>query len=282
MKFSPGKLFKRGKSSAGAADMQAVPPLIMDAKPASLGKIRLQLLVTAVVLLALLAAFIFKFMSGYILRTMEQENNIITQQVAARITAIVEHYGATTTLLAKDPDIAYLLMVGSKASLRSREESLRYVFPDAINVQLLPPGLDKVDKEASPPLTYAAIAQMRIAESGSEEPAMEVHLLNEPQQHVNIVRKVMDPAGSGVVGHLMLSLSRDVLQDILGDLQDLNGYIELQQDGTKGHPVAVARYGDKEAKQGAAERVLEIAGSLWQVAYWPAVSGLYYLGKIGV
>ena len=262
--------------------MQDVPPLIVDTKPASLGKIRLQLLVTGVVLLALLAAFIFKFMSGYILRTMEQENNIITQQVTARITAIVEHYGATTTLLAKDPDIAYLLMVGSKTSLRSREESLRYVFPDAINVQLLPPGLGEIDMEASPPLTYAAIAQMRIAESGSEEPAMEVHLLNTPQQHVNIVRKVIDPAGSGVVGHLMLSLSKDVLQDILGDLQNLNGYIELQQDGTRGHPVAVARYGDKEAKQGAAERVLPIAGSRWQVAYWPAVSALYYLGKISM
>ena len=262
--------------------MQDVPPLIVDTKPASLGKIRLQLLVTGVVVLALLAAFIFKFMSGYILRTMEQENNIITQQVTARITAIVEHYGATTTLLAKDPDIAYLLMVGSKTSLRSREESLRYVFPDAINVQLLPPGLDKIDEEASPPLKYAAIAQMRIAESGSEEPAMEVHLLNTPQQHVNIVRKVIDPAGSGVVGHLMLSLSKDVLQDILGDLQNLNGYIELQQDGTRGHPVAVARYGDKEAKQGAAERVLPIAGSRWQVAYWPAVSALYYLGKISM
>jgi phosphomannomutase/phosphoglucomutase len=282
MKFSPGKFFRRKKSSAAAADMQDVPPLIVDTKPASLGKIRLQLLVTGVVLLALLAAFIFKFMSGYILRTMEQENNIITQQVTARITAIVEHYGATTTLLAKDPDIAYLLMVGSKTSLRSREESLRYVFPDAINVQLLPPGLGEIDMEASPPLTYAAIAQMRIAEFGSEEPAMEVHLLNTPQQHVNIVRKVIDPAGSGVVGHLMLSLSKDVLQDILGDLQNLNGYIELQQDGTRGHPVAVARYGDKEAKQGAAERVLPIAGSRWQVAYWPAVSGLYYLGKISM
>ena len=125
--------------------MQDVPPLIVDTKPASLGKIRLQLLVTGVLLLALLAAFIFKFMSGYILRTMEQENNIITQQVTARITAIVEHYSATTTLLAKDPDIAYLLMVGSKTSLRSREESLRYVFPDAINVQLLPPGLGEID-----------------------------------------------------------------------------------------------------------------------------------------
>jgi phosphomannomutase/phosphoglucomutase len=200
MKFSPGKLFKRKKSSAGAADLQDVPPLIEDAKPASLGKIRMQLLVTGVLLLALLAGFIFKFMSGYILRTMEQENDIITQQVAARITAIVEHYGATTALLAKDPDIAYLLMVGNEAALRSREESLRYVFPEAINVQLLPPGLGDIDMQASPPLAYAAIAQMRIAESGEETPAMEVHSLNTPQQHVNIVRKVMDPAGSGVVG----------------------------------------------------------------------------------
>jgi phosphomannomutase/phosphoglucomutase len=279
MKFSPGKLFKRNKASA---DPAAVSPLIVEAKPASLGKVRLQLLVTGVVLLGLLAAFIFKFMSGYILRTMEQENNIISQQVAARITAIVEHYGVTTALLAKDPDIAYLLMVGNKASLRSREESLRYVFPMAINVQLLPPGLDEVDNETSPPLSYAAIAQMRVAESGTTEPGMEVHLLNTPQQHVNIVRRVMDPAGSGVVGHLMLSLSIDVLQDILGDLQELNGYIELQQDGTRGKPVAVAHYGDDSAKQGVAERVLPIEGSLWQVAYWPAVSGLAYLGAISV
>jgi phosphomannomutase/phosphoglucomutase len=282
MKFSLGKLFKRNKSSADPVGTQAVPELIVDAKPVSLGKIRLQLLVTGVLLLGLLAAFIFKLMSGYILRTMEQENNIITQQVAARITAIVKHYGATTALLAKDPDIAYILMVGNKTSLRSREESLRYVFPAAINVQLLPPGLAEVDMEASPPLSYAAIAQLRMAESGAGAPALEVHLLNTPQQHVNIVRPVMDPAGGGVVGHLMLSLSKDVLQDILGDLQELNGYIELQQDGTKGKPVAVAHYGDNSVKQGPAERILPIAGSRWQVAYWPAVSGLYYLGNISM
>ena len=150
MKFTLGKFFKRNKSSADPADVRAVPEQAVDVKPASLGKIRLQLLVAGVLLLGLLAAFIFKLMSGYILRTMEQENNIITQQVAARITAIVEHYGATTALLAKDPDIAYILMVGNKTSLRSTEESLRYVFPAAINVQLLPPGLAEVDMNASP------------------------------------------------------------------------------------------------------------------------------------
>jgi phosphomannomutase/phosphoglucomutase len=282
MKFSVGKLLRRNKSSAGPADEQPVPELTVDGKPASLGKIRLQLLVTGVVLLALLTAFIFKLMSGYILRTMEQENNIITRQVADRITAIVEHYGATTASLAKDPDVAYILMVGNKASLRSREESLRYVFPAAVNVQLLPPGLAEVDMDTSPPLGYAGIAQMRIAESGTALPGIEVHLLNTPQQHVKIVRPVMDPAGSGVVGHLMLSLSRDVLQDILGDLQELRGYIELQQHGTRGKPVAVAHYGDNSVKQGKAERILPIDGSRWQVAYWPAISGLAYVGSISV
>ncbi|HAJ91169.1 MAG TPA: phosphomannomutase/phosphoglucomutase [Gammaproteobacteria bacterium] len=173
-------------------------------------------------------------------------------------------------------------MVGNKTSLRSREESLRYVFPAAINVQLLPPGLAEVDTNASPPLSYAAITQMRMAESGAEAPTMEVLLLNTPQQHVNIVRPVMDPAGSGVVGHLMLSLSSDVLQDILGDLQELNGFIELQQDGTKGKPVVIAHHGDSSVKQDVAERVLPIAGSRWQVAYWPAIGGLYYLGKISM
>ena len=49
---------------------------------------------------------------------------------------------------------------------------------------------------------YAA-AKMR----GETPPPAEVHLYNTPQQHINIVRRVADPAGSGTVGHLMLSLS---------------------------------------------------------------------------
>ena len=279
MKFSPGKFLRRNKSSA---DPEDVPELIVDAKPASLGRVRLQLLVTGILLLALLAVFIFKLMSGHILQAIEQESNMVTRLVAARVAAIVEHYGATTALLARDPDIASVLMVGNKTSLHSREESLRYVFPAAISVQLLPPGLDRLDMDASPPLGYAAISQMRMAESGSAVPAMEVLLLNTPQQHVKVVRPVKDPAGSAVVGHLVLSLSGDMLQDILGDLRELNGYIELQQDGTKGKPVAVARYGDDSVRQGAAAKLVPIEGSRWQVAYWPAISGLHYLGNISV
>jgi phosphomannomutase/phosphoglucomutase len=91
----------------------------------------------------------------------------------------------------------------------------------------------------------------------------------------------MDPAGSGVVGHIMLSLSNDVLQGILDDLQGLQGYIELQQAGSKGLPVVVATQGDRSHRSGDPLTVVPIAGSRWQIAFWPAVSPLDYLAGIG-
>ncbi|MGD8875702.1 MAG: phosphomannomutase/phosphoglucomutase, partial [Gammaproteobacteria bacterium] len=93
--------------------------------------------------------------------------------------------------------------------------------------------------------------------------------------------RVMDPAGSGVVGHIMLSLSNDVLQGILDDLQNLHGYIELQQAGSKGLPVVVATQGNPNHRSGNPLTVVPIAGSRWQIAYWPASSPLDYLAGIG-
>ena len=282
MKLSfPGFLGRRNSSDDKPAS-KPMPQLTNDVNPASIGKVRLQLLLAGVVLLGLLAAFIFQLMSGHILRALEQESKIITQQVALRISAMADYYSSTTALLAKDPDLAYLLMVGNESAVQSREESLRYIFPKAINVQLLAPGISEVDANASPPLSYAALAQMRAAEAGEDEPPIEVHLFNTPQQHINIARRVMDPAGSGIAGHLMVSLSSDVLQNTLGDVQGLGGYIELQQDGARGAPVVIGTYGEPSLKQGDADRVVRIEGSRWQVAWWPANSGLVLLGAISI
>ena len=282
MKFSLPGLFSRKKAVDDPQAFKPMPQLTGDIKPASLVKVRLQLLGAGVVLLGLLAAFVFQLMSGHILRAMEEESKIITQQVALRVAAMVDYYGSTTALLAKDPDIAYLLMVGNESAVQSREESLRYVFPMAINVQLLAPGIDEVDMNASPPLSYAALAQMRAAEAGEDESPIELHLFNTPQQHINIARRVMDPAGSGVVGHLLVSLSADVLKNILHEVREPDGYIELQQDGARGNPVAITGYGDLSTKQGDADQLLRIEGSRWQVAYWPAVSGKTALRNISI
>jgi phosphomannomutase/phosphoglucomutase len=279
-KFSLARFFNgKGKTEDGAVSK---PQLSGGNKTASMAKVRLQLLIAAVLLLGVLAVFCFKLMSGYISRAIDNETSLVTQQVVARVSASVGHYGASVSLLARDPDIAALLMSGNQGALRAKEESLRYVYPDAINVRLLPPGIEAVDMQASPPLSYAALTQFRAAEAGEQVPPIEVHLLNSPQQHVNIVRRVTDPAGSTVVGHIMLSLDNDILQGILDNLQELNGYIELQQFGVKGVPARVATAGGQGLKGDDAERVLKIGDSRWQVAYWPSVNAMVYLGSLSI
>lgn len=274
--------FSRRTTASGEATSRVAPKLTGNMQPVSLARIRLLLLVSAIGLQAAMSYFVFQLMSLRIAHAMQQETEITTSMVVARVSSMAEYFGDSAALLAKNPEIAGLLKSGSLAQRSAREESLRYVFPTAINVRLLPPGLNNVDKEASPPLSYAALAQMRAAEESAVPPPIEVHLFNTPQQHVNIVRRVMDPAGSGVVGHIMLSLSYDVVQDILDGTQKMGGYIELQQDGARGAPVVIATQGDASIRNGEAERIVPIPSTRWQVAYWPATSSLTYLGQIGM
>ena len=215
---------------------------------------------SGVALLCVLGWFIFQYMGYSIGRVIDEEVHVTASQIAGRISDAINHYGDTATLLAKDPELAYLFTRGDSAALQAREESLRYVFRDAINVQLLPPGIDGVDENRSPPLSYAALAQMRTAEAGLKPPLTEVHLFNTPQQHVNIVRRVTDPAGRGVVGHIMVSLSNDILQRALIGLEGLDGYVELQQAGAKGQPVVIATYGDGEYKARTPDRIEPVKG----------------------
>jgi phosphomannomutase/phosphoglucomutase len=245
----------------------------------SLARLRVRLLVSGVGILVILGWVIFQYMGHHIARIIEEEAIVTTDQTAARVSEAMRLYGDTAAQLAKDPEIAFLFTRADRAGLQAREESLRYAFPDAINVQLLPPGIDGVDEDRSPPLSYAALAQMRAAETGAELPVAEVHLFNTPQQHVNIVRPIMDPAGSGVVGHIMVSLSNDVLQRALVGLEGKSGYIELQQAGAKGQPVVIATHGDGQFKARAPDRTEHVRGTRWQIAYWPVVTQFVYLGK---
>ena len=288
MKFSlPG--FRKSASPEELADEGgkaqpvsfALTPAL-NIKPVSLSRTRLKLLGAAVVLMLLLALFVFQVMSFYISRAMDQEVRMTVDQVAARAGTLVKFYSSNMSLLARDPEIARLLMAGDPAALQHKEQSLTYLFPTAINVRLLPPGMADVDLEASPPLGYAALAQMREAESSQQPPPAEVHLYNTPQQHINVVRRVSDPAGSGTVGHLMLSLSGDTLDGLLDGVQYLNGYMELQQAGGKGAPVPVATAGDAAYRTGEPDAVQAISGSRWQAAFWSGESSTAYLAMISL
>jgi phosphomannomutase/phosphoglucomutase len=284
MKFSLPFLSKPGKTddvlvrpqprrAAGSAG---------SARKVGLGKTKFQVLIAGVLLLGVLALFVYQFMSIAVTRALAQDNARTTEQAAAQLGTLLDFYTSTVGQLAKDPDIAALLMAGNAQALRQREESLAYLLPRALNIQLLPPGIDQVDMNASPPLSYAALAQLREAERSESAPPAEVQLLNTPQQHINIVHRVVNPAGSDVVGLIMLSLSSELIQRILAGAAHTEGYLELQQLGTKGAPVAVGHQGDQSYKEGQPGAVQAVPGSRWQIAYWPVHYSTAYLGKISL
>ncbi len=284
MNFSLPFLSKSGKADGGLAKPQPrrAGGKAGSARRASLGKTKFQILIAGVLLLGVLALFVYQFMSIAVSRALAQDNARTTEQAAAQLGTLLDIYSSAVEQLAKEPDIAALLMAGNASALRQREESLAYLFPRALNFQLLPPGIDQVDMNASPPLSYAALAQMREAEHSESAPPAEVQLLNTPQQHINIVRRVVNPAGGDVVGLIMLSLSGEVLQRILEGAVLIDGYLELQQLGAKGTPVAVGHQGDQKYKEGQPGAVQAVSGSRWQIAYWPAHGSMAYLGKISL
>jgi hypothetical protein len=257
-------------------------------EPPRLGKARAWLLLIALIFFAELALLVFQLMwnypavSRYVTQVIERDIATTTEQSSTRLAAMVDYYSESATRLASSPDTGQLFIAGDPAALRAREESLRQQFPNALNVRLLPPGLVTIDRDASPPLSYAALDQMRLAETGTQLPPVEVHLFGTLQQHISILRPVMNPASNEVVGHLMVLLPNEFLQDIFDDLEHAHGYIELQQTSPGGDPITVTMQGDNSYKAGDAVRVVPIAGSRWQVAYWTPANSPVYLFSINV
>ncbi len=285
MKLTPSSLFKsrqaKGDAPLPEAGSAAAKPAIK-IRRASLSTVKLQIMIAAVVVLAVLTVFIFQFSAMYISRTIDQDSRRLTEQFAAQVVTLVDIYSSSIDRLARDPAIARMLMAGDEAALRKRGAMLTTLFPAAINVQLLPPGIDQVNPDATPPLSYAALAQMREAEDREQPPLAEVHLFNTHNRHINIVRRVTDPFGDAVVGLVMLSLSGEVLAGILGSEHPLNGYVELQQTGAKGAPATISRNGDVEFRDGEPVAINPVKGSLWQVAYWPTESSAAFLTRISL
>ncbi|VAW80125.1 Phosphoglucomutase @ Phosphomannomutase [hydrothermal vent metagenome] len=254
-KDKPAKPAKKGSASKIVA-------------PLSLRSQMLLLMLTGTLLVALPPLVVY-LQTEYKLREAGQQN---AEQVAGLLGGSVRQWvtgqAATAERVIRDPELARLMEQGDKALLATRAEQLSGLFPTAVRVRLLLPGIEEVDLEASPPIGYAAVEMLKFSETHETPPSVEVHMAGTPQQHVNLVRRILDPTGRHIVGHLMVSFPLQPLQTMLKETS-VNGYIELQQlAGVK--PLVFASHGQNSSAQaGNQPSKSKIKGSRWQIAYWP-------------
>ena len=201
------------------------------------------------------------------LKAAEQNQSELTASMfAGSYRQWVDRQVATAELVSKDPQLARLLTDGAEADLTAKAESLAYLFPSSVRVRLLRPGIDEVDLEASPPIGYAALDMLKHSETQDTPPPVEVHMSGTPQQHINLVRRILDPSGRRIVGHLMVSFSVQQLQTLWGH-GEINGYAELQQVAGA-TPLVIGSYGAADSRREAPDSQAAVAGSRWRVAYW--------------
>ncbi|WJW75767.1 phosphomannomutase/phosphoglucomutase [Thiohalobacter sp. IOR34] len=200
------------------------------------------------------------------------EIQLTAENLADRIAAAIGEYGEKMDLLVRDPEIVRLASEGSEAGKRAKEAELGYLFPRAVRLRILPPGLKDVDLKASPPLSYAALDMLRQAETRETPPPAEVHMFGTPQQHINMVRRILDASGRRIVGDLMVSLVVPMLQEMMDAPRMPRGYGEIWQVA-QGKSVTLATRGDRALRQGPPVVEVPIAGTRWKIAYWAGPVG---------
>ncbi len=228
------------------------------------------LLVIAGVLLAALPPLVVYLQTEYQLRSAGQQHaQQVSGLLAGSIRQWVTEQAGKAEHVARTPELARLVEKGDVSAMAARAEKLTGLFPTAVRVRLLPRGIEEVDLKASPPIGYAAIEMLKYAETHETPPPVEVHMGGTPQQHINLVRRILDPGGRHIVGHLMVSFPLQPLQAILKKMP-VSGYVELQQLAGA-TPLVFASQGQAGLRQsGGSPSLSKISGSRWQIAYWPA------------
>ncbi|MFN2308229.1 MAG: phosphomannomutase/phosphoglucomutase [Gammaproteobacteria bacterium] len=229
--------------------------------------------VLAGVLVAGIAGFFQRDAADQAATSWQQEIRLTADNLADRIALQLSQDTARMELVARDAQLAESLVAGDEARLRQREAELAYLFPNSVRVRILPPGQSEVDLNATPPLSYAALDMLRQAETSEVPPPAEVHLFGTPQQHINIVRRILSGSGRRIVGHLMVSLPLPGIQEALDAPRLARGYGEVWQVVSGSAPVVLAMRGAQALKSGKPVVVVDVPGSRWQVAYWSEASG---------
>ena len=193
------------------------------------------------------------------------------QAIAGSLELLNQQHRELIKRLAQQPRLARIFEQGDPAALRSEQERLNRLIPNAQRVRLLPIGFNEPDPKITPKLSYASILMLRKAESHAGVLASEVHQFGTSQQHIAIAAAVRDGDQGEALGVLHVAFPILGLQQLLDTVGDYGGRVELQQIIPDSKPFSIVSEGAEVAADVSPDDVLPIQGSIWQIAYWGGV-----------
>lgn len=165
---------------------------------------------------------------------------LIVKDIGSKVRQALENTQDVMTSLAQDPDLAKAY--GDDGQLKHHQEKVKNFFPDALRVMLVKAGDERPLLDLDPPLGYRVVEMMK--QSAKEQVAARLELLypGGAKENINYVQPVIDIETEGVVGYILVTYKRRLMNGILMG-QDLSGgYAEIAYVG--GQRAVVAKKGD--------------------------------------
>ncbi|MFP3874649.1 MAG: phosphomannomutase/phosphoglucomutase [Thiohalophilus sp.] len=216
---------------------------------------------------AILVVAVFTGQMTPLLALQTQENAVLeneARRTATGISEAVTDYAQGLHSVAKDPQTRELLRSGDRGAIAEREHELQSMFDNALQVRLLQPKIYSPDKSSEPHLSFACLDLQRQAEELQSRPPVEVHALDTPQQHIDIVEPVLNRAGDEVIGHVQLALDAGLLDQWVRQAAG-QGYVELKQKITEQNSVLLGKAGDPAYQTRAESTRVDIPNTAWQL-----------------
>ena len=219
-------------------------------------------------------------------RALRMQNQ--AQHLAEQIKANLALQSSTLKRLSALDELVDRVQMPNSTQRQALEDRLQLYFPDAWKLRLISVGFQNTEPDQTPPIKYSDLDLIRRSEVDGKAPPALAHGIGTPSARVALVQPVFKRAApesespgsslatnqpsESVVGHMVLTFPAAMLTELVAQLDAGDGYMELQQARQQGEPQVLAANGDQSARAEDTLRLFPIAGSRWQLAYWPSPS----------
>ena len=227
--------------------------------------IRNATIIGVVVVVLLVIAYGGLFTAKNVSEKAEAETQNILQQASIQAADAVADPVASIQkqldALAQDESVLAVFTEAESSTLESEGEQKKAAFKSALKLRFILPGNYEIDREATPPFSYASIDLVKRAEKTIAPVAAEAHGFGSDGAHVAFVSRVTN-ADNKLVGLLHLSMPTSVIESVTSAFDVPDTYIEIRQKA-----IVLSKYGDAKFRNGLAVNA-GIKGTKWNAATW--------------
>ena len=219
----------------------------------------------ALIMLFAFAVGLFVWMENedaHRMQRLEGYSGILARDTEKRVESLQERLRE----LRADPRLHEAFLAQGPDALRSKEESLVSLIPNALRVRLVKLDAGGVVASQTESLSYAGLDLIHEAKRRRSLTLLEVHRLGSPEEHLAIAAPVLDEQGEAVLGVVHVSLPMSLLPSV-ADVDGESGHMGIQQE-VAGQVVMVRFAGDAGMPSGPADRQAPIKGTRLLVGAW--------------